>query len=87
MMRVSLTAEWVQGMADAMGLGFNILLDETTVVRFFAIGFVLNATLNILLMSSHVNTNLSSSCGNTDNVLFLCSNGCILSSSSDSDCA
>jgi hypothetical protein len=74
-------------MTDERDWGFITLLDETPVLNFFATGSVMNATLRILLSSSPINTDLSRRCGKIDNIIFLCSNGFVLSSSSESNCA
>jgi hypothetical protein len=71
------TAERVRGTVDEMGWGFRTLLGETSFLSFLAIGFVMNVVLNISLTSLPLNTTFSGSCGNTDNVLFLRSNGCV----------
>jgi hypothetical protein len=56
MMGLSLTIEWVQGMADASGWGFRGLFGETLVLGFFNIGSLTNTTLKIWLSSSPDNT-------------------------------
>jgi hypothetical protein len=84
MMGDTQTTEWVGGIVDEMGWGFRTFLGETPILSFLAAGFIMNAVLRISLKSLRVNTSCYGSCGNTTNVLFLCTTGCISSSSSKS---
>jgi hypothetical protein len=87
MMGLSLTYEQVQGIDDAMGWKFRGLFGETPVLGLFTTGSLMNTTLKIWLTSSPKNKILSGSRWRTDRILFLCSNGCISSSSLESYCA
>jgi hypothetical protein len=75
----------VQGIVDVRGWGFIGLLGETLIMGFFTNGLVSNTMLRIWLTSSLENTALAGSRWRVGH--FFCSNGCISSSSSESDCA
>jgi hypothetical protein len=87
MMGLALTIEWVQGTTNATGWGFKGLFGETLVLGFFNIGSLMNTTLRIWLMSLADNRTLTGIRQRTSGILFLCSNGCVSSSSSESDYA
>ena len=86
MILLSFTVEWVQGVADARGWGFKGLFSETPVLGFFTIGLLTNTTLRIWLMFSPNNTVLAGIQQRVGSVIFLCSNGSVSSSSSESNC-
>jgi hypothetical protein len=67
-----------------MGWGFRTLLGDILVLGFLSIVSPMKEALRISLTSLPVNMDYSESCGNIGNVLFLCSSGCISSSSSKS---
>jgi hypothetical protein len=86
MIWVAQAIEQVQGMVDEMGWGCRTLLGEIHVMGFLVIGSMMNVVLRILLTYLPVNIDFFGSCTNIITVLFLCSSGCLSSSSLDSVC-
>jgi hypothetical protein len=86
MMWVVRDTERVRGTVDEMGWVLRTVLGKILVLSMLSIFSVMNIALSISMTSVLVNTACSDSCGNTDNVLFLCSNGYVSSSYSESLC-
>jgi hypothetical protein len=86
MNRVARTAKSMLGTTDEMGWGFRTFLDKTPIMKFFATGYVMNATLRISLTSLPVNMACSGICGNIENVLVFLSSGCVSLSSLEFVC-
>jgi hypothetical protein len=86
MMWVVRDTERVRGTVDEMGWVLRTVLGKILVLSMLSIFSMMNIALSISMTSVLVNTACSDSCGNTDNVLFLCSNGYVSSSYSESLC-